>query len=105
MKKMTKVLSMALAASLVVASFTACGGGEKEETKAAETTAEGETAAEGETTAAAADGEVFMIGGIGPLTGDAASYGNSVKQGAEIAIEEINAAGGVKLAIRHTHWL
>lgn len=97
MKKMTKVLSMALAASLVVASFTACGGGEKEETKAAETTAAGETAAEGETTAAAADGETFLIGGIGPLTGDAASYGNSVKQGAEIAIEEINAAGGVKV--------
>ena len=75
MKKMTKVMSMALAASLVVASFTACGGEKKEETKAAETTAAGETAAEGETKAAA-DGEVFMIGGIGPLTGDAASYGN-----------------------------
>ena len=29
MKKMTKVMSMALAASLVVASLTACGGGEK----------------------------------------------------------------------------
>ena len=96
MKKMTKVMSMALAASLVVASLTACGGEKKEETKAAETTAAGETAAEGETTAAA-DGEVFLIGGIGPLTGDAASYGNSVKQGAEIAIEEINAAGGVKV--------
>ena len=32
---------------------------------------------------------------MGPLTGDAASYGISVKQGAEIAINEINAAGGV----------
>lgn len=89
MKKMTKVMSMALAASLVVASLTACGGSEKkEETKAAETSASGETTA-------AADGEVFMIGGIGPVTGSAASYGNSVKQGAEIAIKEINAAGGV----------
>ncbi len=39
----------------------------------------------------------FLIGGLGPLTGDAASYGNSVKQGAVIAIEEINAAGGVKV--------
>lgn len=42
-----------------------------------------------------ASGEVYKIGGIGPLTGDAASYGISVKQGAEIAINEINAAGGV----------
>ncbi len=43
--------------------------------------------------ASAAD--TFLIGGVGPLTGAAASYGVSVKQGAEIAIEEINAAGGV----------
>ena len=32
-----------------------------------------------------------------PLTGAAASYGTSVKQGAEIAIKEINGAGGVKV--------
>ena len=32
---------------------------------------------------------------MGPLTGPAASYGTSVKQGAEIAIAEINEAGGV----------
>lgn len=90
MKKMTKVMSMALAASLVVASLTACGGDSSKETKAAETSAAGETTA-------AADGELFMIGGIGPVTGDAASYGISVKQGAEIAIKEINEAGGVKV--------
>lgn len=39
--------------------------------------------------------KTFLIGGSGPLTGDAASYGLSVKQGAIVAIEEINAAGGV----------
>ena len=39
--------------------------------------------------------DVYKIGGIGPLTGDAASYGISVKQGAQIAVDEINAAGGV----------
>ena len=94
MKKMTKVFSLALAASLVVASLTACGGDGAAETKA-ETSSAGETAADGETTAASADGDVFMIGGIGPVTGSAASYGNSVKQGAEIAIKEINEAGGV----------
>ncbi|MBU3803564.1 MAG: ABC transporter substrate-binding protein [Candidatus Cellulosilyticum pullistercoris] len=44
---------------------------------------------------ASASSDVYKIGGIGPLTGESASYGNSVKQGAEIAIAEINAAGGV----------
>lgn len=41
--------------------------------------------------------DTFVIGGLGPLTGSAASYGISVKQGAEIAINEINEAGGVKV--------
>lgn len=38
---------------------------------------------------------VLKIGGIGPLTGDAALYGNAVKYGAELAVKEINAAGGI----------
>lgn len=37
----------------------------------------------------------FKIGGIGPTTGGAAIYGLAVQRGAEIAVEEINAAGGV----------
>ena len=28
----------------------------------------------------------LLIGGIGPLTGDYANYGNSVKNGAELAV-------------------
>ena len=39
-------------------------------------------------------GSAFMIGGIGPTTGDAAIYGNGVRIGAQIAIDEINAEGG-----------
>ena len=39
--------------------------------------------------------DTIVIGGIGPLTGGAASYGTSVKNGMQIAIDEINAAGGV----------
>ncbi len=39
--------------------------------------------------------EPFVIGGIGPLTEDLGSYGRSVSQGAQIAVEEINATGGV----------
>lgn len=41
----------------------------------------------------------IKIGGIGPLTGGAATYGNSVFNGARIAIEEINARGGLQLEL------
>lgn len=81
MKKMTKVLSMVLAASFVMASLTACGGSDTGSTASNNTKTDGDN--------------VFLIGGIGPLTGSAADYGYSVKQGAEIAINEINEAGGV----------
>ena len=36
----------------------------------------------------------FKLGGIGPLTGDAAIYGNAAMNGAQIAVDEINALGG-----------
>lgn len=41
------------------------------------------------------DSEVIKIGGIGPLSGDAATYGTSVKEGAELYLEEINNSGGI----------
>lgn len=37
----------------------------------------------------------FVIGGIGPISGGAAIYGQAVKNGAQIAVEEINNAGGI----------
>ncbi|MEI3101213.1 MAG: ABC transporter substrate-binding protein [Oscillospiraceae bacterium] len=37
----------------------------------------------------------FKFGGIGPLTGDNATYGVAVMNGAQIAVDEINAAGGI----------
>ncbi len=40
----------------------------------------------------------FKIGASGPLTGEAASYGNSVKQGAQLAVKHINAKGGVQFS-------
>lgn len=39
--------------------------------------------------------QTLKIGGIGALTGGYANYGLSVKQGAELAAQELNAAGGV----------
>ncbi len=43
----------------------------------------------------AGSGDTLKIGGIGPVTGGAAVYGNAVKNGAQIAVDEINAAGGI----------
>lgn len=40
------------------------------------------------------DGSTFKLGNIGPLTGAAAIYGNATKNGAQLAVDEINAAGG-----------
>ncbi|MBE7022800.1 MAG: amino acid ABC transporter substrate-binding protein [Ruminococcaceae bacterium] len=46
-------------------------------------------------TATQVDENALVIGGIGPVTGVAAAYGQGVKNGATLAVEEINAAGGV----------
>ena len=46
-------------------------------------------------TTAFAEGETFKIGAIGPMTGAAAVYGNAVMNAAQIAVDEINEAGGV----------
>lgn len=69
-KTLKTLLGLGLTVSLAVASLAGCGSKEA---------------------------DTFLIGGIGPLTGEAASYGTSVKQGAEIAIKEINDAGGVQV--------
>ena len=54
----------------------------------------GDTASAGSTAATTAAAGAFKIGGIGPTTGGAAIYGNAVKNGAQIAVDEINAEGG-----------
>lgn len=98
---MRKLVSLGLAVAMA-ASLTACGGG----SKAAETTAApaaDTTAAAGADTTAAADnagdaaaaGPAFKIGVVGPLTGPAAAYGVAVQNGVDLAIKEINAAGGI----------
>lgn len=40
-------------------------------------------------------GGTLVIGGIGPLTGGAAQYGIAVKNGVQLAVDEINEAGGI----------
>ena len=87
MKK--KLLSLAMA-TVMALSVAACGNSSTSEAPAAEA----ETPA-AEAEAPAAEGGVFKIGGIGPTTGGAAIYGSAVKNAAELAVEEINAAGGI----------
>lgn len=84
-KSLKKIASLGLAALMVV-SLVGCG------TKDTGTSAGSSDATNSGNESGAA---TFKIGGIGPLTGDAASYGISVKNGATIAIDEINAAGGI----------
>lgn len=84
MKK--KVLSMILATAMVASCLAGCGGSDAESGSSA-----GTEAAE----SGAADGTVFKIGSIGPTTGDAAIYGQAVMNAAQIAVDEINAAGGI----------
>ncbi len=65
---MKKVVSLLLAALFIVTCFAGCGDEKANE---------------------------IFIGATGPLTGDASSYGISVNNGAILAVEEINAAGGL----------
>ena len=53
----------------------------------------------GNSAAGTNSGAVLKIGAIGPLTGGAAAYGDAVNKGAQIAVEEINAAGGINGAL------
>lgn len=43
--------------------------------------------------------DTFKVGLIGPMTGDAATYGNAVANGARIAVAEVNALGGIQLEL------
>ncbi len=69
MKKFSKLVSLA-AASAMVLSMAGCGSN-------------------------AGSSDTFKIGGIGPITGGAAIYGESVMNGCQLAVDEINEAGGI----------
>ena len=47
----------------------------------------------------AAASDTFKIGGIGPVTGGAALYGIATKFGAQVAVDEVNAAGAIKMEL------
>ncbi|MBQ3817021.1 MAG: ABC transporter substrate-binding protein [Clostridia bacterium] len=79
MKKFAKFASIAMALAMVVTAFAGCtgkSGGSK------------------------GSSDTIKIGGIGPITGPAAIYGQAVKNAAEIAIEEINALSDLKFEFK-----
>ena len=79
---MKKVVCMVLAAVMLMACLAGCGS------TPASTPEDSDSAA-------------FKIGGTAPLTGGAAIYGNAVKNAAQIAVDEINAKGGVQFELRY----
>lgn len=85
---MKKILSLTLAAALAVGTLAGCG---------AKAPKEPAGSAGGNSSAA----EAIKIGGHGPLTGGAAIYGNAAKNGAQIAVDEINALGGVQFTLNY----
>jgi hypothetical protein len=87
---MKKTLALTLALALAL---TACTSQAKDSSQSGENKESSATEQKAENGAM----EKFIIGSIGPTTGPAASYGTSVKQGSEIAVNEINSAGGVKV--------
>ena len=88
-KTWKKVLAVALSAAFAV-SAVGCGnsgnGGSSDS---------GDKNKNNSSDSYTADNTEFFIGCTGPLTGDASSYGISVQNGAKLAIEEINANGGL----------
>ncbi len=74
---MKKLFALAMAAMMVVAMFAGC--------------APANSGADGNT----ANNTEFVIGLSGPLTGGAAVYGLAVQNAAQMAVDEINAAGGL----------
>ena len=82
--KKKNMLSMMLAGCLAL-SLTACGGSSES------------GAGDADSSAPSGDG-IITLGMIGPLTGSVAVYGTHIENGVKLAIEEINAAGGVTLS-------
>ena len=82
---MKKFIAMMMAVLMTVSLFAGCGG--------AKTEAPAEAPAANEAPAA------IKLGMCGPLTGGAAVYGTAVQYGMEIAVEEINAKGGLQFEL------
>ena len=92
MKKFKKGAALVLSLAMVL-SMAACGSSTSSVAEATGSEPVGSTAEN-------AAGAAIKLGGIGPLTGGAAIYGTATKYGSELAVEEINALGGIQFEIK-----
>lgn len=83
MKK--KLLAFAMAATMVF-SLAACGSSSSNDSSNSGSSSDSDSAQSGD------EVQTFKLGSIGPLTGDAAIYGQAVVNGAQLAVDEINAS-------------
>lgn len=90
LKKLYFLLAVLLLAAMMVA-VVGCGGGPAADTD--DDTDTGEVVEDGDDIVV--DEDAIVIGGIFPLTGAIATYGQSSKNAIELALAEINEAGGV----------
>ena len=95
MKNMKKLLAVLLCLAMVL-SLAACGSSTS---GSAEAAASGEAAGSAEAAPAENAGAAIKLGGIGPTTGAAAIYGTATMNGAQIAVDEINALGGIQFEL------
>ena len=93
---MKKILCIALALVMIIGCFAGC---QEKPVTPDTTTPNVDTTPDVDTPPAAA--AAIKIGATGPLTGGAAIYGNAAKNGATIAIEEINALGGMQFELKY----
>ena len=82
--KMKKVIATALVGFMAMGMLAGCGGNDKQNNNQ-----------QGGDAVAA-----IKVGGTGPLTGGASIYGLAVQRGAEIAVEEVNALGGIQFEFK-----
>jgi branched-chain amino acid transport system substrate-binding protein len=87
---MKKFVSLVLVLAVCACLLAGCGSSSSSTAATTDTAAETTADATAEATAS-----TFKFGGIGPLTGSAAIYGQAVKNAEEIAVDEINANGGI----------
>lgn len=75
--KKTKMLSLLLAAAMLAVPLAGCSQDDAGDT------------------GSGASGDTVKIGGLAPLTGDVSQYGVAVDNAIQMAVEDINEAGGI----------
>ena len=97
---MKKLIALLMYAAMVL-SLAACGSSDTNTNDTTDDTTNQTDTNTGDTTGDTTGDStgVIKIGGIGPLTGSAATYGIATKEGAEIAVNEINALGGLQFEL------